>query len=274
MNASASKKGIWLGVAFRSFAVLFAAAGLLMLQGLSEGLEPWVRSFLASTPLEEGVRFHAAAHGALIGILFSFSLLAMLKEPLSKPLLLNFYIVGHLIFLATLSATDPALAKQSFFVFILFTVVLVVLYATYGGRREIFRPSEPKAMNRTLLLLTGIALLALSPFIVRGLIEQAGDGQMQFRWGEGAALGLTLLYAGYLTATSRTGARALGYLQALAYAYMGAASLTLPDYPGSWGLWGGLAAIAYGIVYGAVVRLQLAPRPATAAQGAVDTRTE
>ncbi|MFD1957390.1 hypothetical protein ACFSL6_25280 [Paenibacillus thailandensis] len=247
------------GIVFRFFAVVFAAAGLIMLQGLSEGLEPWIRSFMASTPLPEELRFHAASHGALIGILFSFSLLAMLRSPLDNPLLLHFYFVGHLIFLGTLLLTDPALAKQSFFVFILFAAVLAVLFAAYPKRLEMLRPREPKTINRPLLIMSGIALLGLLPFMIQGVAGQIGDAQMQFRWGEGTALGLSLLYAGYLTATSRAGARTLGIVQALAYLYMGAASITLPDYPGSWGIAGGAAAIVYGLVYGVVVLRQLAP---------------
>lgn len=259
METKAGSKGEVPRIVFRFFAVVFAAAGLIMLQGLSEALEPWVRSPLASTPLPEQLRFHAASHGALIGILFSISLLAMLKSPLDKPLLLHFYFVGHLIFLGTLLLTDPALAMQTFFVFILFAVVLGVLFAVYPKRREMLRPREPKKINRTLLIMTGIALLGLLPFMVHGAIGQISDSEMQFRWGEGTALGLTLLYSGYLTATSRTGSRTLGILQGLSYIYMGAASITLPDYPGSWGFIGGAAAIIYGLVYGATVLRQLGP---------------
>ncbi|MFB9325656.1 hypothetical protein ACFFSY_06935 [Paenibacillus aurantiacus] len=254
----------WLGVVFRFIAIVFAAAGLIMLQGLSEGLEPWARGFMAAAPLPDDLRFHGASHGALIGILFSVSLLAMLRAPLNKPLLLQFYFIGHLIFLGTLLVTDPALAKQSFFVFILFAAVLGVLFAVYPKRRDILRPRQPKAMNRPLLVMTGIALLGLLPFMINGVTGQIGDTQMQFRWGEGTALGLALVYAGYLTATSRTGARTLGIIQSAAYAYMGAASVTLPDHPGSWGIIGGAAAIAYGMVYAVIVLRQLAPHASVA----------
>lgn len=260
MKTSNSTNQSWLGMLFRFFALLFAGSGLFMLQGVSEGLEPWVRGFMASSPLPDELRFHAASHGALIGILFSFSLLAMLRAPLAKPLLLQFYFIGHLIFLGTLLLTDPPLAKQSFFVFILFAVVLGILFAVYPKRREIFRPREPKTMNRTLLIMTGAALLGLLPFMIYGISGQIGDADMQFRWGEGTALGLALVYAGYLTATSRAGARTLGILQGAAYLYMGAASITLPDHPGSWGMMGGAVAIVYGMVYAAVVLRQLAPR--------------
>lgn len=256
MNTTLHKPHRLYGIGFRILAVLFSAAGLLFLQGLSEGLEPWIRSFMASSPLPDELRFHAAVHGALIGILFSFALLAMLKDPYTKPLLLHFYFIGHLIFLGTLLVTDPSLAGQTVFVFGMFAVVLASLYGVYPLRKEIFRPSQPSSRNRTLLLMTAASALWLLPVIVNSVLGQVKDPEPQFRWGEGAALALTLLYAGWLTASSRAGARTLAVIQSLAYLYLGAASLTLPDHPGSWGLWGGLASIAYGLLYSLVVFYQ------------------
>lgn len=242
-------KGLWLSIVFRVFAVIFTLSGLFMLQGLSEGLEPWVQGFMASSPLPDELRFHAAAHGALIGILFSGSLIVMLWSPLDKPILLQFYFVGHLVFLATLLLTDVKLALQSFFVFIMFAVVLLILFATYGKRRELFRPAETPARNRTMLIMTGIALLGLLPVLLSGIIGQVQDPVQQFRSGESAALSIVMLYGGYLAASSRKGSRALTVLLSLAYIFMGAASITIPDHPGSWGIWGGTASILYGLVY-------------------------
>lgn len=243
------KKGFWSGLLFRVFAVVFTASGLLMLQGLSEGLEPWVQGVMASSPLPDELRFHAAVHGALIGILFSGSLVAMLWDPLRKPLLLQFYFVGHLMFLATLLATDFQVAKQSFFVFILFAIVLLILFAVYGKRKEIFRPAEPSAKSRTLLIMAGVALLGLLPFFINGVTGQFQDPEQQFRWGEGAALSIVMVYGGYLAATGRNGSRTLAVLLSLAYIFLGAASITIPNHPGSWGLWGGAASIVYGLIY-------------------------
>lgn len=250
------RKGIFLAILFRFCAVLFATGGLLMLQGLSEGLEPWVHGVLASSPLPDNLRFHGAVHGALIGILFSLSLLAMLWNPLDKPVLLQFYFIGHIIFLTTLLVTDPSLALQSFFVFILFGIVLAALYATYAKRKEIFSPAEPVARNRTLLVFAAVALLGLLPFVIQGVIGQFQDSEQQFRWGEGTVLSLVMVYGGYLVASGRNGSRTLGFILAIAYLFMGAASITIPDHPGSWGVWGGAAAILYGVVYAVVISLK------------------
>jgi len=249
VRREALKKRFWPGLLFRVFTVIFAASGLFMLQGLSEGLEPWVQGVMASSPLPDELRFHAAVHGALIGILFSGSLVALLWDPLRKPLLLQFYFVGHLMFLATLLVTDFQLAQQSFFVFILFAVVLLILFATYGKRKEIFRPTEPSAKNRTLLVMAGVALLGLLPFFIDGVAGQFQDPEQQFRWGEGAALSIVMVYGGYLAATGRNGSRTLAVVLSLTYMFLGAASITIPNHPGSWGIWGGMTSILYGLIY-------------------------
>lgn len=242
-------KGFWLSVFFRAAAVLFAAGGLVMLQGLSEGLEPWVQGVMASSALPDELRFHAAVHGALIGLLFSGSLITLLWNPLSKPLLLQFYMAGHLVFLAVLLVTDVQLAQQSFFIFILFAIILLVLYAAYGKRKELFRPSEPSAPRRAMLAMAVVALLGLLPFITKGIIGQYQDPVQQFRWGEDAVFGIVMLYGGYLAAKGRRGSRTLAVLLSLAYMFLGAASITLPHYPGSWGIGGGTASILYGLLY-------------------------
>lgn len=263
------KGGRVLPIVFRVFAFIFAAGGLFMLQGLSEGLEPWIHGVLASSPLEDELQFFGAVHGALIGLLFSGSLIAMLWSPLRKPVLLQFYFVGHVLFLLTLAVTDPALAGQQLFVFIMFGVVLLVLFTTYSKRRDIFRPSEPKATNRTLLILTGVALIALLPYMINSAIQQGKDPMEQFRWGEGVALGLTMLYGGYLASSARTGARTLGILLSAAYVFLGAAAITVSDHPGSWGLWGGIAAIVYGCIFGAAAIRSASVRSSVEASASV-----
>ncbi|MFS0726804.1 hypothetical protein [Paenibacillus sp. 1P07SE] len=238
-------------IVFRILAVVFALLGWFMLMGLSEGLEPWIPGGLGAAVGEE-MRFFGAVHGALIGILFNFSLLAMLRRPLEKPLLLRFYIVGHVLFLVTLAATDPSLALQRAFVFILFAIVMTSLYAAYGKRREMVKPAPPLRRNRGMLVMAVLATIGLLPFLVLGVIGQFQETELQFRWGEGAALSVVMMYGGFLAADGRPGSRALGLILAAAYLYLGAASLAVPGHPGSWGLSGGAAAIGYGLALGAV----------------------
>ncbi len=266
-QTSKSKKrsrSIW----FRVFAVLFAIAGLIVLEGLTEGLEPWIRSALAFDPHPEDLRFHGAVHGALVGILFSISLLLLLRDPNAKPLLIRFYIVGHLIFLGTLTVTGPAFALTRISIFGIFGIIMAILYFTYGNRREIFKPAEPVRRDRPLFILSFIALIGLMPFLITGFVQQLQETEEQFRWGEGTALALTLIYGSFMVSTARKGAGALGLLIGFTFAYMGAASIALPGHEASWGIWGGIAAIVYGCVY-AVASLRIVrPTPSGAADAA------
>lgn len=237
-------------ILFRIFAFVFALGGLIVLEGLTEGLEPWIRSALAFDPHPEELRFHGAVHGALIGVLFSGSLFILLWKPLTKPLLVRFYFIGHLIFLGTLAATGPMFALTRISIFVIFGIIMTILYFTYEKRREIIRPTEPVQFDRPLLILSFVAVLALLPFLVNGAIEQFKETEEQFRWGEGTALALTMIYGSFMVSTARKGSGALGLLIAFTSAYMGAAALALPDHEASWGIWGGSAAILYGCVYG------------------------
>ncbi|WP_372632005.1 hypothetical protein [Cohnella sp.] len=254
-------------VLFRIFAFVFALVGLIMLEGLTEGLEPWIRSAFAFDPHPEELRFHGAVHGALLGLLFSGSLFILLWRPLTKPLLLRFYFVGHLIFLGTLAATGPAFALTRFFVFVIFGIIMAVLYFTYGkSRREIIRSTEPARFDRPLLILSFVAAFGLLHFIVNGAIQQFQETEEQFRWGEGTALAMTMIYGSFTASTARKGSGALGMLIGLTFIYMGAAALALPDHEASWGILGGAAAIAFGCVYAAFsLRLMRSSKSAVAA---------
>lgn len=236
-------------ILFRIFAVVFALAGLIVLEGLTEGLEPWFRSALAFDPHPEDLRFHGAVHGALIGLLFSGCLFMLLRKPLTKPLLVRFYFIGHLIFLGTLTATGPLFALTRFSIFIIFGIMMAILYFTYGNRREIIRPTEPAHFDRPMLILSFIAVLGLLPFLINGAIQQFQETEEQFRWGEGTALALTLICGSFMVSAARKGAAELGVLVGLTFIYMGAAALALPDHEASWGIWGGAAAIVYGCIY-------------------------
>ena len=80
-------------------------------------------------------------------------------------------------------------------------------------------------------------------------------------WGGSAALALTLLLAGLLVASRRPGWRPLGVIIGLAYLYLGAAALSIPHHDGSWGLLGGLLALAGGVAYLAATAIEARRTP-------------
>ena len=77
-------------VIFTTFAALFALAGLFLLEALPEGLLPWVTIGCPGCDPDnpaynlDKYRWFGAEHGALVGILFSGSLIALLWKPWSK----------------------------------------------------------------------------------------------------------------------------------------------------------------------------------------------
>jgi hypothetical protein len=100
------KQSNWRSILFPFLAALFALGGLFALEGLTEGLMPWVIIGCPGCSPDSNPelrRWHGAEHGALVGILFSGSLFALLRRPRAKPLLLQFYLLGHVVFLVGLS---------------------------------------------------------------------------------------------------------------------------------------------------------------------------
>jgi len=247
----------WRRIGFPTAAVLFALLGFFFLQGATEALEPWVPSDCAGCDVESAVpdsyRWLAASHGALLAFLFGGSLIALLRRPFEKPMLLHFYAVGHLVFLAALAITAPKLAVMKAFVFVMFLLVLTVLFAFYPNRASSIKLAQSPGYSRPLLALTAIASAILLPVAIHAGIQQWSETAEQFRWGEHAAMLLVLLYGGYLASSRRSGSLALGIIVSLTYLYLGASALAVPDHPGSWGIAGGVASLIYGAVFAAVL---------------------
>jgi len=243
----------WKRIGFVIVAVVFTLAGFFFLEGATEAIEPWVPSDCGGCDgdlyVPDAYRWLAASHGALLAILFGGSLIAMYRRPFEKPMLLHFYAVGHLVFLAVLAITAPKLAAQKPFMFVMFLLILVILYAFYHNRAAAVRLGPTDGYNRTLLTLTAIAAVVLLPVAVHAGIEQMSEPPDQFRWGEHAAMLVTLLYGGVLASSRRPGSLALGIIVSIVYIYLGASALAVPEHPGSWGIAGGIASMGYGAVH-------------------------
>lgn len=246
----------WKRVGFVVIAVLFTLFGFFFLEGATEALEPWLPSDCggcsSETYVPDAYRWLAASHGALLAFLFGGSLIAMLRQPFDKPVLLHFYMMGHLIFLLVFAVTAPKLALMKIFVFVMFILTLIILYAFYHNRSAAVKLAPAEGYARPLLILTAIAAVVLVPVAIHAGIQQFHETEEQFRWGEHAAMLIALLYAGFLASSSRSGSRALAVIVGIVYVYLGAAALAVPDHPGSWGIAGGIASIVYGAVFAAV----------------------
>ena len=254
-------------IVFPILAGLFALGGWFFLEGLTEGLMPWVIIGCPGCSPDfdpEARRWFGAEHAAIVGILFSGSLVALLRRPQSKPLLLQYYVVGHILFLLGLAAWQwqPLAPPMKPTVVVAFLVVLGLLVFTYPDRRALLDVARPQPASRLLLAATLVAVLALAPSTWQALVRQVQEQGAMDRWAEAIDLSVLLVMSGLLAATRRPGWRELGILTSVAYLYLGLAALTVPDQMGSWGTLGGGMSLLGGIVYLVATTIESRVRPA------------
>ncbi|MBV9894253.1 MAG: hypothetical protein JO020_08785 [Chloroflexi bacterium] len=269
---------------FTFFAGLFALASLLMLEGLTEGLLPWITLGCPGCPEDatsyplDMMRWHGAVHGALLGVLFTGALVGLLWRARERPLLLQFYVLGHLTLIAGFLPFRPASTPPGQMIAFSIEVIitLVLMCALYPAPRQLFSFSAAASSPR--LIASAVASAAIMGAIgLQHLQWQlagfGGASASESRWAESVILSVCLIFASVLAATRNPGWQALGLITSLAYIYLGIAAISVPDQPGSWGLAGGIAATAGGLVYGGLIvfesrqphrELELAADPATA----------
>jgi hypothetical protein len=237
---------------------------LLLLEGLTEGLLPWVTLGCPGCPdgpVDYHIdlqRWHGAEHGALLGVLFAGALIGLLWRARQRPLLLQFYALGHAILLIGYLPVRPAATADASIISFSIGVVITttLLAALFPTPRQLFSLAGGRFSPR----LFGAAVasaLALAPVTLRNLQWQlsgfGGEHAEEARWMGAVILAVCLVLAALLTSSRRPGWQVLGAIISLAYVYLGVAAITVPDQPGSWGVLGGLAAIIGGLAYAALI---------------------
>jgi hypothetical protein len=251
-------------IVFTMFAGLVAVASWVMLEGLTEGLLPWVQlgcpgcpDNKASYPIEL-LRWHGAEHGALLGVLFAGALVGLLWQARERPLLLQFYVLGHLTLILGFLPFPPASTPEGQMIAFSLEVVitLALICALYPAPRELLNFSGARSSPRLMAAAVASAAIMGTMALQHLQWQLAGFGgtsASESRWAESVILSLCLIFASVLIATRRPGWQALGVITSLAYIYLGIAAIAVPDQPGSWGPPGGIAAIAGGLAYAAVI---------------------
>jgi hypothetical protein len=225
-------------IMFRVVAGLSAA--LLLARGGAGLLAPWHdRSGLHALEYHAQIhRWHDAQSGALTGILFAGSLLALIWRPRAHPLLLQFLAVAAALLSAVGGPFDP-------FVLVLLAAPVALCVAAYPaprGLRDVSR-AEPWSVPLLVLSLAGAAVLVPQAWHAFQLQLAAADAHARLgHWAGEVMLAVALVLAGVLAATKRPGWLALGLLTSVALIYLGLAAVMLPDQPGSWGASGGALA--------------------------------
>lgn len=239
VSVPTAKRRDWRLIVWRIVAVLVSALLLFGLPSLLALAEPWV--LLA--PNQPGYtaeihRFHEAHWGVIHAVLYAGCLLALLRKPRENPLLMQFFALAVLIEAAgyALSGTfDPMML-----------VILVVVLAAYPAPRALVSVSRAGSISGPLLVLSLLAAALLLPEIGRlasmQLAGLGGEHATEHHWIITANLECMLILGGLLAASRRPGWKPLGYIVGLAFVYLGAASISLPYYAGSWNVWGGALA--------------------------------
>ena len=240
-------------IIFPIIAGLMALLGFAFLDGVREAIAPW-SLHIDYDPQPELTLWHYASHGASVGILFSCSMLALVWQPMRKPLLLQMYMLGFLTLVTVYTIIDAGDAI-GFFPIVLATIGM--LFAAFPDRKALLRIPRPGA-SRVLLGLTALAAACLTPVIIRSFMhafespafEGAADPR---RWGAGAIMAIALIIAGLLASSKNGGWLTLGTILGLVYLYLGAAAISIPDQAGSWGYVGGAISLAFGVVWLAAI---------------------
>ncbi len=190
-------------------------------------------------------RWHEAMWGAVTGILEVGALLALIWRPRENPLLIQF------IALAALGAALTVLPFEPSLLFVIVMLALVVL--AYPFPRALLNFSRQEPLIRSLLALCVAAALLLVPYIVRLVVWQiqgvGGEHAVANQWISDVEHSTFLLLAMFLASTKQPGWQILGTLTGVTLSYLGIAALTLPNYAGSWGTMGGIAAVIGGLLY-------------------------
>lgn len=245
-------------ILFTVFGVIFILVGLFFLESLFEGLLPWVTIGCPGCDISNPnydvnqYRWFGATHGALVGFMFTGSLIALLWKPWEKPLLLQYYILGHIWFLVAgwliMESNPDALP----FIEVIFLAPLVILSLTYPGKGVLTNMFKQAEYHRPLLILTLIVLVFLTPIMWESLMLQmnSGDDAAQFnRWLGVFEMCSAIILASVLAATRKPGWKPLTILIGITFIYLGLAAITVPNNPGSWGILGGILSILGGIGY-------------------------
>lgn len=219
--------------------IVAALAGLFFLATIPQAISPWgalhFGTGVRALPLH---RWHAAlAGGPDLG---SAALLFYLAwRPLRAPVALQSFAIGVLVFLG---ANGPFVPR--FFTWAWIAVPVILVLALYPRRRELLSPPWSVGVNWPLFgmgLLVAIFLLPDAAQAFAAQIRHPGD----VNWASNAEHLIHLSVIAVLAGMSRPGARVLGIVAGAVLAFLGAAAITVPGDPGSWGtVWGGLAIAA------------------------------
>jgi hypothetical protein len=173
------------------------------------------------------------------------ALLFLAWRPSHAPLVLQWLALAVIVFLA---ANVPFVGP--FLVVIAIPVLLVL--AAYPQPRVLLQAPWAEGVNLPRLVLGIAVAVFLLPDAARSLLAQiqgADELARNYDWASNTEHLINTALAAVLASMRRPGAQVLAMMVAAVLTFMGAAAITVPANPGSWGTVGGSLAIAAGLAF-------------------------
>ena len=175
---------------------------------------------------------------------FAVLLFYLVWRPMLAPLVLQWAAAAAVVFLvANVPFAGPVVA--------VYAIPVVLVLAAYPEPRAFLKAPWADGV-RLLILAPGIviAVLLLVDASRAMALQIGGTGELARNYdaASNAEHMMTVGFAALLAGMRRPGSEALALMAAAVLAFLGAAAITVPTNPGSWGVVGGLGAVAAGVV--------------------------
>jgi hypothetical protein len=222
--------------------IFLSVAGIVFLAFCSSTpnvLAPWLTVNVEHLSDPSQARWSLALEG-IVDLLWLACIAVTMLRPARSALLMQYLLYGAtLAAVVVLPFTGPT--------FLLPVILLLLVPAAYPYPRELFSLRSQRAPSWGVLTVAVIAAGILAALAAEAIHIQAklprGTGSDFNILATDAEHLLLLALAGLLAATRRPGWRVLAAGVTVTYAYLGLASLLLPNQPNTWGAAGGIASL-------------------------------
>jgi hypothetical protein len=233
------------------FRILAGLSGLFFLSILPQAISPWHGPTLSNMTGVHDPDLHrwsaALAGGPDMGM--GLVLLYLAFRPLGAPILLQWVALAVIVFLA---ANVPFVGPY----LIVIAVPVVLTLVAYPRPRDLLQAPWAEGIRLPVFVIGALISVVLFADGARALAAQIqGQGELavNYDWASNGEHLINVGLAALLAGMRRPGASVLALMAAAVVAFMGAAAITVPANPGSWGTAGGVGATVAAIALCAAV---------------------